>query len=70
MNLALVQISAPVFQEIRDHLLTHKPPYRNMHMREKCTRNGKPDLLYLHAMCAPLSTSDIEGMIWKYSDLI
>lgn len=63
MSLALVQVSVPVFQEIRDHLVSHMPDHRNMHMREWCTRNGERRLRYLHAMYAPESTSDVQGMI-------
>jgi hypothetical protein len=63
MNLALVPISVPVFQEIRDHLLTYKPRYRNMHLRERCQRDSEWGLRYLHALHASQSTSDVEGMI-------
>ena len=71
MGLALVQVSAPVFQEIRDHLLSHYPRYRNMHLREARYRN-KRVIHYLHALFAPTSALDVEGMIsgpdvfWHY----
>lgn len=72
MSLALVQISVPVFQEIRDHLVSHYPNYRNMHLREARYRNKKRVLHYLHALHAPRSGLDVEGMIsgpdvfWHY----
>jgi hypothetical protein len=72
MSLALVALSPTDFQTIYDHLTTHKPPYRNMHLREACQRNGKRDLRYLHAMHANRGAPEIEGMVsgpgvfWHY----
>lgn len=62
MSLALVRFSASDFQVIHHHLTSHKPGYRNMHLRKWCVRNGHRGLRYLHAMYANSST-EIEGMI-------
>jgi hypothetical protein len=72
MSLALVQVSVPVFHEIRDHLESHYPRHRNMHLREACYRNKKRVLHYLHALYAPVDKPHVEGMIsgpdvfWHY----
>lgn len=71
MSLALVQLSTADFQLIHDHLVHHKPPYRNLHMRQTRTLKGQRTLHYLHAMYAS-GSSRIEGMIsgpsvfWHY----
>jgi len=73
MSLALVTVETHEFDLIYQHLLSHNPKCRNMHMREACQRNGKRTLRYLHAMYAPDSAKkQIEGMIsgpevfWHY----
>lgn len=73
MSLALVTVASSDFELVHDHLSSHKPPYRNMHMREACQRDGRRDLRYLHAMYAPPGAQKIvEGMIsgpevlWHY----
>ena len=73
MSLALVSINQSSFEQLYDHLITHKPPYRNLHLREACQRGGKRVLKYLHAMQASRESPEIEGMIcgpgiyWHYS---
>jgi len=62
MSLALVRFSASDFQLIHNHLTSHKPGYRNMHLRKSCARNGHRALRFLHAMHANSST-EVEGMI-------
>ena len=73
MTLAAVQIAPSEFERIRDHLVSHKPPYRTMHLREARVRNKKRTLRYLHAMhTTPADPLMIEGMIsgpgafWHY----
>jgi hypothetical protein len=73
MSLALVTLQPSDFDLIYYHLLSYKPPYRNMHLREACQRNNKRDLRYLHGMYAkPGASREIEGMIsgpgvlWHY----
>lgn len=71
MSLALVSVSRTDFDVISHHLVSHKPRYRNLHLREARRRNNVRDLRYLHAMhlTSPL---EIEGMIsgpgvsWHY----
>src|SRR4051812_47272449 len=71
-GLAQVALTLPSVQRIYDHLVSHKPHCRNMHLREACQRNGKRDLRYLHAMYAIPDRIEIEGMIsgpglfWHY----
>lgn len=76
MSLALVHVPVADFQSIYTHVSTQKPTqkaaYRNMHLRERCQRNGLKDLRYLHAMYASPTSAEIEGMIsgpnvfWHY----
>jgi hypothetical protein len=73
MSLAYVTVTPSDFDLIYGHLESHKPPYRNMHMREACQRSRKRDLRYLHGMYArPGVSNEIEGMIsgpevfWHY----
>jgi hypothetical protein len=63
MSLALVTIEPSDFDLIHGHIISHKPPHRNMHMREACQRQGERDLRYLHAMFAPPGKKIVEGMI-------
>lgn len=74
MKLALAIVPQSDFDHIVGHMLSYKPPYRNMHLRVACQRKKKRDLRYLHAMYvnAGLSRPEIEGMIsgpgvfWHY----
>jgi predicted transcriptional regulator len=72
MKLALVEVTHSDFEQIYDHLASHKPHYRNMHMREACQRKRKRELRYLHAMYALPTGREIDGMIsgpgifWHY----
>lgn len=73
MGLAVAKIQPSQFQLLHNHLISHKPPYRTMHMREARYRNKKRVLHYLHAMHAPAQYANvIEGMIsgpgvfWHY----
>ena len=73
MGLALVSVTPSDFDRIHDHLVSHRPDYRNMHLRQACQRGGRRTLRYLHAMrLAPGDARVIEGMIsgpdalWEY----
>ena len=73
MSLASVALQRSDLDRIHDHLTSHMPAYRNMHLREARTRNKRRELRYLHAMYAPLSPNKlIEGAIsgpgvnWRY----
>jgi hypothetical protein len=72
MSLALLHVPAEDFRTIRGHLLSHLPPYLNMHLREARYRNKIRVLRHLHAMYAPRDRSEIHGMIsgpnvfWHY----
>jgi hypothetical protein len=76
MSLAAVRIEHSEFDRIHDHLVSYKPRYRTMHLRQARYRNNKRELRYLHAMHAPGGTvGEIEGMIsgpgvfWHYKIL-
>lgn len=73
MSLANVALASSDFELIHDHLMSHEPRYRNMHLREVRQRAKKRVLRYLHAMRAlPGEPKTIEGMIsgpgvlWHY----
>jgi hypothetical protein len=73
MSLALATIDLSDFDFIYNHLLSHKPPYRNMHLRQTRQQNGRRLLRYLHTLHANRSAHDeIEGMMsgpevfWHY----
>lgn len=72
MSLASVTVQPDDFDLVYEHLIAHKPKYRNMHMRQICHRNKVRMLRYLHAMCANGSPESIDGMIsgpgvfWRY----
>jgi hypothetical protein len=65
MTLRAVRLSEPEFQEVCHHLTTHRPHYRNMHLRDFRQRNRQRGLRYLHAMRAVEieHSTGIEGMI-------
>lgn len=71
MSLADVVVPLGDLDLVLHHLLSHKPPYRNMHLREARQRKGKRDLRYLHALHAARANT-IEGVIsgpgvfWSY----
>jgi hypothetical protein len=62
MGLAQVHVSVPYFQQLYTHLTTHKPRYRNMHLRATRIRNGHREMRHLHAVYASGAT-EIAGMI-------
>lgn len=73
MGLAAARVTPPDFQSIRDHLVSHKPPYRTMHLREVRQQAKRRVLRYLHAMHTTSAEPNvIEGMIagpevfWHY----
>jgi hypothetical protein len=64
MSAALVIISESEFDEMFDHMTSHKSGYRNMHLRAVRTPKTGRELRYLHAMYALRGTpKQIEGMI-------
>ena len=56
VGLAVAKLQPSQFQLLYNHLISHKPPYRTMHLREARYRNKKRVLRYLHAMHAMLSS--------------
>ena len=72
MSLALVTVQPDDFDLVYEHLVAHKPKYRNMHMRKTCNPNDVRTLRYLHAMYADIASKRIDGMIsgpavfWRY----
>lgn len=71
MSLALVQVPLSDFNRIHNHVSTHTR-HRNMHLREARVRQRRRALYYLHALYAPATGHEIEGMIsgpnlyWHY----
>lgn len=51
MSLAAVTVSTGDFDHVFNHLMSDAR-YENMHMRQRCMRNGKYDLRYLHVVRA------------------
>jgi hypothetical protein len=62
-GMSLATVTESDFDAIYHHLATRNPRYRNMHLRQACTRNGQRDLRYLHAMYASTRTRLVEGAI-------
>jgi hypothetical protein len=63
MSLAAIQISQDEWDLIYDHILSHRPKYQNMHMREARIQNKKRGLRYLHAMMARPKELEINGVL-------
>lgn len=64
MSLAIVSVATTDFDLIHQHLMTHKPPYQNMHLRQARIRSKKRVLRYLHAMYASSGQRrEIEGIV-------
>nr|HMR07271.1 hypothetical protein [Polyangiaceae bacterium] len=63
MNLPLPTFEPLDYEVIHEHLVSYKPPFRNMHLREACQRNKKRVLRQLHAIFAVPGSAMIEGMI-------
>ena len=72
MGLAHARVSVADFHTIHDHLVSHMPDHRNMHLRKARTRKRTKNLRFLHAMYAPQAANVIDGMIsgpgifWSY----
>jgi hypothetical protein len=62
MGLAQVQVSLSDFQQLHDHLMTHNPRCRNMHLRDFRTEDRRRVMRHLHAVYAT-SANVISGMI-------
>ena len=62
MSLATVIITTTDFDDIYNHLNTHKPKYKNMHLREACQVKKQRVLRYLHIMKSKTS-NEIHGMV-------
>jgi hypothetical protein len=73
MGLAAANLTRSEFETIHDHLTSHNPKCRNMHLRAVKYRGGKRGLRYLHAVHVPATDiAKLEGMIcgpevfWHY----
>ena len=60
-NLA-IKVQPQEFDDLFNHINTHKPIYKNMHLREAKIKNKKRCLRYLH-MIRVQSKSVLEGAI-------
>jgi hypothetical protein len=65
MGLANVQFALPDFRQLHDHLMTHNPRCRNMHLRATYPNTKPAQMRHLHAVYAS-GDAEIAGMISGY----